>query len=62
MVQPYFSSGSFNPDELKMLSDVFTDVYRRLEGKGSIALNTQVCDIIGIAIFSQAEKGVRSPA
>jgi hypothetical protein len=57
----YFASGSFNPDELKMLTAVYRDVCHRIEQTGSMELTTQVRETIAMAIFDQAQKGVRNP-
>ena len=61
MPHSYLAFGSFNPDELKMLTAVYRDLCHRIEQEGSMELTTQVRETIASAIFNQAQKGVRNP-
>ena len=55
------SSGSFDTDDLRLLSSVYDDVCQSLAADEKVLVTPQVRETIAAAIFGQAAKGERCP-
>jgi hypothetical protein len=60
MSRTYRASGTFDPEDLRMLSGVYHDVCSRIVEDG-LTLTTEVRETVAVAIFNLASSGMCDP-
>lgn len=55
------SPGSFDADDLRLLSSIYDDVCQSLASEENVVLTPQVCETVAAAILGQVAKGERCP-
>jgi hypothetical protein len=61
MGKVYFSSGAFEPQDVRLLRAAYDAVCERIVQDGIITINTQVRESIAASIFAAASEGERNP-